>query len=389
MTVTLAPSVAPTHLDSALLAGVQSLDITEEERAKVVSRYNLLGYVLSDYWRDSPGANRVFPQGSFLIGTVTRSVGADDIDIDIVVMRDLQRTSTSQADLKADVGCGLRLFCQHSDSGRPTLGESSRCWTLNYPGMHVDVLPAISDGAFDLRRSPSVLITDETVTQWLPSNPIGYAGWFHARARASHDVVHQIDAKGVDVTGVPIRTPKTALHRTVQVMKRHRDIFFTDRLDMRPSSIVLTTLAALAYSGERSVSDALRRIAGHLTEGLGFKDGEWHLPNPAMPDENFVDSWASETWRAGQFHAWLQAFQRDVQAFVGFSTNADLLRRIGAGLGAKAATAAGAAIAAPFQQASASGLLRVQSGTGSISGDNDGKSSRLVSPHTFHGGMMP
>ena len=52
-------------LEKVLGAGISSLDISAEERAQVVSRYNSLGQTLSEHWAESTAENAVYVQGSF------------------------------------------------------------------------------------------------------------------------------------------------------------------------------------------------------------------------------------------------------------------------------------------------------------------------------------
>ena len=86
------------------------------------------------------GDNKVFAQGSFRLGTVVRNVHRnDDIDIDVLAMRDIERTSITQEELKAEVGDAVRRYSRRVISGNPTVDESSRCWTLTWPGMHMDI----------------------------------------------------------------------------------------------------------------------------------------------------------------------------------------------------------------------------------------------------------
>jgi hypothetical protein len=56
---------------------------------------------------------------------------------------------------------------------------------------------------------------------------------------------------------IPDWQVKTTLHRVVQVLKAHRNEHFRDELDMRPASILITTLAAQAYRGEQDLMEAV------------------------------------------------------------------------------------------------------------------------------------
>ena len=66
------------------------------------------------------------------------------------------------------------------------------------------------------------------------------------------------------VRAVPkYQSNKTPLQRAVQILKRHRDIMFAGDED-KPVSIIITTLAAKAYQGEGSITEALQTILIHM-----------------------------------------------------------------------------------------------------------------------------
>lgn len=376
------------QLSEMLGAGIGSLDISRSERAAVIARYQLLGEALDSYWQDSTLENLVYPQGSFALGTVTRSIHRnDEIDIDLVVVRGLSRSSTTQADLKSDAGRGLRVFVRDSRADNPLLSESDRCWTLEYPGMHLDVLPAIPDG----NTQTGVVITDKNVVRWQPSDPKGYAKWFNDVGRPEREERQwQLRASGVDVAEVPDWRQKTNLQLSVQALKRHRDIYFADRLHRRPTSIVITTLAALAYQcatinlGGEELYDAVRAIAEGLGDGVDRVNGLWVIQNPAMREENFADYWVNEHWRADDLFEWISAVQQDVSGMPVNSGTDGVLERIGTVFGRNVKMASARAISDPILLARRSGQLRSGAGTATLSATSVG--ARPVRPHTFHGG---
>jgi hypothetical protein len=88
---------------------------------------------------------------------------------------------------------------------------------------------------------------------------------------------------------VPAQEPviqKKPLKLVVQLIKRWRDRYYT-AADLAPISIVLTTLAGHAYTGERSVSEslnlALNRIVGFIDNAhqTGTRLRVWHPTHPA------------------------------------------------------------------------------------------------------------
>ena len=127
------------------------------------------------------------------------------------------------------------------------MDEGKRCWTLHYLGFHLDVLPALPN--LSAPSDSAIIITDTEVLRWQFSNPIAYADWFHGVMAKEMEDKLKVIAKRMDIAQVPDWQVKTTLQQTVQALKRHRDIYFTDHLDQRPASIIITTLAAHAYRG--------------------------------------------------------------------------------------------------------------------------------------------
>src|SRR5690554_7797512 len=88
---------------------------------------------------------KVYPQGSFELGTVIKPMtDGDEYDIDIVCALDHTPSVWAQRDLKYHVGKEIKDYAKaQSFNERPV--EGKRCWTLNYANQarfHLDVLPA-------------------------------------------------------------------------------------------------------------------------------------------------------------------------------------------------------------------------------------------------------
>lgn len=384
MTLTMA-TVSRFDLEQLLHGGLAELDITAAEHALVVRRYGELGEVLDEIWSSTHGSNKVFPQGSFRLGTVVRNVHRnDDIDIDVVAVRDIGKASITQEELKAEVGTAVRRYARRVASGYPTVEESSRCWTLTWPDMHMDILPAIPD--YQDGRD-GLLITDRAVRLWLPSNPVGYAHWFSSRGLAGLTASGVLEEKRAEIEAVPQWERRSPLQRAVQALKRHRDVHFGERVHLRPSSIVLTTLAAHAYTGGIDLLDILRSLVSSMDEHLNFVDGAWALPNPAQPGENFVDSWAAEPERAGHFFDWLRSAASD---FAGLEIKSGLdqtIPALEAAFGGGFGRGASRGLAAHLGNARANrGLVVAGGGLSVASPTRDARPTRIVREHGFAGG---
>jgi Zn-dependent peptidase ImmA (M78 family)/transcriptional regulator with XRE-family HTH domain len=372
------------QLDELLRTSIEFLDISDEEYRVAVSRYEAVSQSLADYWDDSPVGGEVYPQGSMRLGTVTRNIHRnDEIDIDLVARRDLQPSSITQAALKEDTGHGLDLFVKSCPEGYPSKEEGQRCWTLLYHGFHVDVLPALPD---ESAGGTGIVITDTSVRPWLLSNPIGYADWFHTVMRTEWLEKRAVLArKGMDVAEVPDWAVKTTLQRTVQALKRHRDIYFTGNLTDRPASIIITTLAARAYRGGGSLYEVLRDVTATMPTLIERDNGIYVVSNPVQTKENFADRWKSNPRRAQRFFEWAEQAQADF-AGIGSERGVDtVLEKMAKAFGQGAAQHAERVTGSQLYETRRSGQLAMAAGTGAlIIGTH-----RAVRPHTFHGDPGP
>lgn len=313
----------------------QSLDISDEHHQLAVERYKSIGN-----WLERRGSRvahyrpEIYPQGSFRLGTVTRPVSnAEEYDIDLVSELSLKKSQFSQERLKNLVGVEIKAYARNHGLDPPKNGR--RCWTLNDLGtarFHMDILPAIPDGESFKRNllsnagsfpnfsiaiglsSFAIAITDRDHCNynridrnWPRSNPKGYAAWFMNRG-LNRDLT---DTRAVEE--VPDHSVKTPLQRTVQILKRHRDIWFdmvspgTYIPDDKPISIIITTLAAHAYEGEKDLQEALQNIVRKMPNYIerGY-DGVAYVCNPVDPLENFADKWQEHPSRKVCFMDWLQ-----------------------------------------------------------------------------------
>ena len=377
---TTAPQQTFGGLDRLLRDALRSLDITEQEYLSVISRYTELGIELGRHWGSGPAHNSISPQGSFLLGTVTRNIHrGDDIDIDCVALRDIDKASITQADLKTEVGTLVGLYAETLQSGHPRLSESSRCWTLSWPGMHMDVLPAVPNRD---EGGTHILITDHDVQRWLFSNPRGYADWFLGRMRGEFMAERDILARELEVVEVPAWQVKTTLQRVVQALKRHRDVYFAGRLQDRPASIIITTLAAWAYQGGGGLYDVLCATANTMGGHLLHVDGRWVLPNPAQEGENFCDAWATEPRRAVHFFEWLEAARSTFEDFGRAGGLDHTVQRFADAFGDRAASATAQCLAESVRTPRQQGKLGIISG-GTLVTSSFG---RTVKDHGFGGG---
>jgi hypothetical protein len=323
-------------LASILQTSADKLDIPDHVYEDATLKYEDVGEHLaaddSDLRAYKP---QIYVQGSFRLGTVVQPYGrGDEYDIDLVCQLEMRKESVTQKDLKARVGDRLR---EREDLAR-ILEPSRRCWILHYPveagmpGFHMDVLPSIPN---EERRPTGILLTDTELTRWQKSNPVAYAEWFKKRMEVVFRVRKAALAETMlaSVEDVPDWRVKTPLQRCVQILKRHRDIHFERKPEVKPVSIILTTLAAHAYENEEDIFDALTGIASRMPAFIENRNGRWWVQNPVDDGENFADKWNDYPERRAAFMDWLQKVSVDFANVSKAETVADGLIMLDESLG--------------------------------------------------------
>lgn len=368
------------RLEELVGTAITDLDIPDDLYALAVERYEDVGAWLEDHWSASADDGLIYPQGSFRLGTVVRPINPKDhYDIDLVCRRDLLKESTTQADLKHDVGTGLRAYVATAPDGRPTCGEGKRCWTLEYSRepFHMDVLPAVPNVEIP---GNAIWLTDKTLRLWQPSNPVDFGSWFHERMREAFLLEREVVAKRMEVENVPDWRVKTTLQRTVQALKRHRDVYFAKSPEDRPASIIITTLAALAYHSGGSLYDTLVDVSQAMPKLVEVRDSVYWVENPVHPTENFADRWRGNPERSRHFFDWIERAHADFSGY-GVGEGVDrVLVKLSESFGERPARRAGELMGLNVTKTRDAGLLGVSSA--GLLGVTAG---RPVPRHTFHG----
>jgi len=247
---------------------VTELDVPVSLREAATAEYKRVGNWLAAHADGSAGWV-VHSQGSFLLNTVVLPSGSDEYDVDAVCRRSIVKASTTQAELKYEVGDVLRGF----------------------------------------------LITDRDLHEWQRSDPLAFAAWFKDQAEAEFVAkrLRLAEAARIPPQDIPAWEVKTTLHRVVQVIKLHRNEYFRSDLDSRPASILITTLAAHAYRGERELYDAVLQAVELMPQYVQESRDGLLVPNPVEPRENFADRWRHHPELAPRFFGWLQQLGEDLR----------------------------------------------------------------------------
>ena len=361
------PSTREQQLSQLIGCTIEQLDISTPDFLAAKQRYDDLGAHLADQ-----GAY-IYVQGSTALGTVISPYGRwGEYDLDLVCLVDVRKTSITQAALKDRVGGFLDDYIDQAtgDDVPKSVEDGRRAWTLHYDRFHMDVLPAILD--LEVVSPTAIELTDKKLRHWQKSDPQAYVAWFRERCAQQFLAERKEMAAGGSVEDVPLWRVRTPLHRTVQVLKRHRDLAFALDPDNKPPSSLITTLAARAYGGETDLLAALLAVVHRMPDHIHKVNGVEWVENPVCAGENFADKWREYPERRKAFAQWHAAVTRDLQELVGErGGQLAVHERLGHWLGADQVRAAAGGIAGQTRgirekgklAATTSGLLTTGAGT--------------------------
>lgn len=306
-------------------------------------------------------APHIVPQGSFRLGTATRS---DPLDLDLTLRLEngVSQFTHSQHKLRELVETDLAAYRKARNIVAP-LEQKHRCVRLLYagtPNFHIDVVPSIpgshsgkelltermvkhgrAQQLAEAVANHAVFITDDTnsnyriiSSDWTLSNPEGYAIWFESRMELSQDLRERrlILEKIAQVDELPAYRWNSPLQECILVLKSHRDEMVWENPDFKPISIIITTLAALAYQGEADVATALSNILRSM--GDYVRAERPRVPNPVNPNEDFADKWSDRRYTElrleHNFRVWLTQAQADFENLLSESDEDRLVKKAAA-----------------------------------------------------------
>ena len=258
----------------------------------------------------------VYPQGSMNLGTLIKPIGDDD-DYDLDAVCKIHNNFDSPKDLKELVGNALKKSERYK---KMLADEGKRCWTLNYSDdshFHMDILPSIPNNITD--KSIKITHKENNNYKYMVSNPEAYADWFdklqeNERRNLYRIKNRQFSNKVEDLRNFGIRT---TLQKTIQILKRHRDIQYANATDeereCKPISIIITTLVGKMYSGNESIVDLIDKFCTSYEEYIEVdSNGNYVIPNPVNKNENFADKWKIYPERQEAFFNWVENLKYDL-----------------------------------------------------------------------------
>lgn len=257
---------------------------------------------------------KIFPQGSMNLGTTNKPItDEDDYDIDLVCL--LENGNELKAkEIKNIVGNRLKEHKIYRDKIFEE-GEGKRCWKMQYDEFHMDILPCVPRYIYKEPDMTEIRLTHKKDLDYEDrySNPTGYREWFESCMKKTLQIFKEAYAieNKMEIIDVPIYKIKTPLQMAIQLLKRHRDIYFLKNNENAPISVIITTLAAKAYNGEESVYETLSNILSNMTTFIEVRNKISWIPNPVMPLENFADKWQECPQKKIAFENWIQKAKED------------------------------------------------------------------------------
>lgn len=342
---------------SDILSLFRSLDISSTMYKNAEQKYKALAKLLQQNGIECD----IYPQGSFAIGTVVRPIrnGKDDnYDLDVVCEVLVDKKSTTPECIKKSVGKVIVESKQYNISE-----EYDACWTIIFAdidgvGFSMDVVPAVDEdeetkkqlcsktktSPILVNKSIAITMKENAKYNWKTNNPKGYKEWFEeinepfiSYTREQRKALYEADTRmDATVEELPSDYERSSLQIAIQMLKRHRDIYY-DKVKSenvrKPISAIISTLVATiassapirhydpfqlleyvvrevdSYYGLHKLQESGDEYAGKNL--IRKSAGKWILENPVNPEDNLLDAWNEQPGTSQAFFKWLKAVKED------------------------------------------------------------------------------
>jgi hypothetical protein len=322
----------------------RNLDITPRMIKNATEKYTNLGKYL-----DSRGFGcEIFPIGSFATGTVIRPYYNDkdqDYDLDFICLTDKHVEETTAKETKRSVYEELSKNETYNSLFNDR--EWEKCWTLEYAevngvGFSMDIVPA----AHIRNENNPVVITNKNgeIYEWKESQPKALVNWFNninepylqaSRNEERAMLLKRYSDVYTSIEEIPETLERSSLQRVIQLLKRHRDIYFS-KVGKKYSvpSIIITTLVgeiAARFNPVIDFYDLLSNVIDELADYSKYTsmsescflnehtdkslikrvNGEWIIENPIDSYENLAESWRNDEKMVSLFFDWIEQVKKD------------------------------------------------------------------------------
>ena len=316
-----------TSLTDQLLAEIAArIQLSPSRHRQATQRYQAMADWLER--DDSPLKGRVsqlYPQGSMAIGATILSRDSDDrYDVDIaselILPQDIPPKEV--LDLLFRVVKGEARSPYHDMTRR-----RSRCVTIEFSDMHVDLTPMVRRPGTPERESWIFENRKETpgVGTRLIANPHGFAGWFNNEtymdadpfADAFRDLAKSYDLAYADQEPVPDYEDienKSQPTVVLQLIKQWRNEQYQGAEDDGPPSVVLSRIVAETSDPTLSLSNDLELTASKVARFIDdHRRARRPITNPICSRDVLTDRWQVDGPEAEVFIGRLGYFQSQIR----------------------------------------------------------------------------
>lgn len=344
---------------SDVLGLISKLDISPTMYKDAVEKYKNLGTYLQEKGIQAD----FYPQGSFSLGTVIRPYKDNkdaNFDLDAICQILNEKDATTPQDIKEMV----ESVFEQNETYKKKLTKCEKCCTINYAetneiAFSIDIVSAVDEDESTKQRLKEKSILPEYIDttiaisskkdeeyEWATNNPKGFKEWFHKinkpflennPLQSRSAIFESYREVFASIEEIPIELERSALQRVIQILKRHRDVYFSKKQNgntLKPISAIITTVvASIASTASTSLNvfDLLNYVLSEFniyskqqilneTEFSNFyknknivqrKEGNWVIENPVNPEDNLADSWNENTLMAKSFFDWTKRVSTD------------------------------------------------------------------------------
>lgn len=258
----------------------------------------------------SPLKDRIqhfYPQGSMAIdATISARWTEGDYDLDIVAQLDLPPDTTPSVVLD---------LVEKALEGYPSrVVRQTRCVTVYFDNMHIDVTPSIRH-AWSPERESDIFHAKEGEPRsthcTIPMNAYGFALWYEARTPFEQRFAEAYNRRLYDAYGMEVRAEaevdevpdqchlaiKNTATVALQLLKRFRNVAYASAIGRIPPSVMLSCYAGFAATPDFTLGNMLIRQARMVAEDIraAARGGQLlHVPNPVYQDDVFTDRWPKD-----------------------------------------------------------------------------------------------
>ncbi len=352
-----------------LLQIISNLDISPTLFKNATEKYQNLAKYLQFHGLQAD----MYPQGSFTLGTVIRPFKKNNMgyDLDFICQIKGNRDTINPSNLRNKI----KKVLKSSDLYGGKLQIWDECFTIEYSNISgfnfsIDIVPAVDESITNklnllaLSHHPNLLNTaivipkcnNQKIYRWITSNPKGYIQWFQEINEPFKNVIeneyrnelyHQYNELYSSIEEIPSDMIRTPLQRVIQILKRHRDIFYSrieNGNDIKPISAIINTLVAniaINVDPHISVFEFLNYVVNELSiysnhmvmSEISFEsihpnnhiitktNGKWKIENPANPKDNLADKWNSDNRIPKTFFKWISKVKEQLIDSLKFSND--------------------------------------------------------------------